>query len=330
MINNFDIVKLHFTAPLHISKGRDDYSSAETVLHSDTLKSAIFASAVQLYGNQYATIDFFESFAVSSAFPFWENKLFFPKPLMFANITVQGKAIEKNAKKLKKIQWFEKPYFEQLLQGIHLELPENHIYGSYAAQFNEAIELNCSQHLVRVAIANHDEPKPFYIERTYFQEKAGLFFMIKYPENQSDKTVVQQAIRYLGENGIGTDKNVGNGQFLPENATISLQIPQKADYSLALALFCPQDSQKLQQLLSTPQATYQLIKRGGWLASPQNENLMSFRKKSIYMFSEGSIFYTNTSLQGKTVNLMPEILSQINQKQPVWRDGTGWFIPINL
>ena len=79
---------------------------------------------------------------------------------------------------------------------------------------------------------------------------------------------------------------------------------------------------------------YQLTKRGGYISSPQQEIHLSIRKRSIYMFTEGSIFPYDENRTGKLVNLNPnsEVLEakQITIKHPIWRDGQAIFVPMKL
>ena len=50
MKENFDIIKMHFKSPLHLSKGKEDsYDSSNKILHSDTLQSAIFVCAIERF-----------------------------------------------------------------------------------------------------------------------------------------------------------------------------------------------------------------------------------------------------------------------------------------
>ena len=71
-----------------------------------------------------------------------------------------------------------------------------------------------------------------------------------------------------------------------------------------------------------------MVKRGGWLANPQEDKHRSLRKKSIYMFAEGSVFNvseTDLKLQGKLVNLKPEG-EVFTNPHPIWRDGRAIFV----
>ena len=43
---SFDIIRLHFRQPLHLSRGKlNTYESSEHTLHSDTLQAALFVRA---------------------------------------------------------------------------------------------------------------------------------------------------------------------------------------------------------------------------------------------------------------------------------------------
>ena len=65
--------------PLHLSDGRSIYYSSQERLHSDTIKNAIYVSAAKLIGDEvYQDPGFYDSFRVSSAFPFFMDEFFLP------------------------------------------------------------------------------------------------------------------------------------------------------------------------------------------------------------------------------------------------------------
>jgi CRISPR/Cas system CSM-associated protein Csm4 (group 5 of RAMP superfamily) len=81
---------------------------------------------------------------------------------------------------------------------------------------------------------------------------------------------------------------------------------------------------------------FELIRRGGWITT---QPYMTYRKKSIQMFREGSVFslpktravVENSFKAGKTVDLRPELPEGMKQvEHPVWRVGKSIFIPVNL
>ena len=111
----FDIYKLRFQTPLHISKGKlNSYESSESMLHSDTIKSALFVSLLNLYEETVAS-DFMEKVTVSSAFPFNVTGCWLPKPLSFSFGDLET---AENRKKLKKIEII---YFCEKFKNIDLQ-----------------------------------------------------------------------------------------------------------------------------------------------------------------------------------------------------------------
>lgn len=331
---DFKIFKLHFLAPLHLSKGKtDDYGESEEILHSDTIKSALYVCARQLFGaNEIGDDDsFFNSFQISSAFPFYQDELFFPKPMAkiqpFKNEEIKE---ELQAKKHKKVTYLGKSYFEDLINDQKLYLskadltPDGKFVSNYAAIKKLATPIFKSEVQQRVTIpADYSEdPTPYYVDRLFFTQDAGLWFAFKGDNEIFEK--VSTALKLLGDSGIGTDRSVGNGQFESSVSEMSLQLPKNAKHQLSLSLWCPQKEEINDSFLKF--SSYGLIKRGGYIASPAKVEHLTLRKKSIYMFTEGSIFPNNKVLKGKISNLKPDI-SIVTQD--VWRDGLAFMIPIN-
>jgi CRISPR type III-A-associated RAMP protein Csm4 len=129
-------------------------------------------------------------------------------------------------------------------------------------------------------------------------------------------------LSYLADSGIGTDRTVGMGQFSFSFDTFSIDLPEKTSHSFNLSLFCPENHGQLKELIDN-NSKYDLIKRGGWIGEPYN----TFRKKSIYMFREGSVFKTNDLTAGKTVDLKPE-KTPAKIDHPVYRVGKSLFMPV--
>ncbi len=331
---DFKIFKLHFIAPLHLSKGKsDDYGESEEILHSDTIKSALYVCARQLFGAKEIGDDdsFFNSFQISSAFPFYQDELFFPKPMTkiqpFRNEEIKE---ELQAKKHKKIAYLGKSYFEDLINNQKLHISKDDLTADGKFVSNHAIIKNLAtsifksevQQRVTIPADYSEDPTPYYVDRLFFAQGAGLWFAFK----GDDKTfeLVSKTLKLLGDSGIGTDKSVGNGQFESSESLMSLDIPENAKYQLSLSLWCPTREDVDHSFLKN--SSYGLIKRGGYIASPAKMEHLTLRKKSIYMFTEGSIFPNDKILKGKVSNLKPDI-SIVTQD--VWRDGLAFMIPIN-
>jgi CRISPR-associated protein Csm4 len=342
----FSLIRLKFHSPLHLSKGKADYDSSLDVLHSDTIKSAIFVAALELYGieitkNQIATAienknAFLDSFVISSAFPYYKESYFFPKSIT-TKVSIEGNDEMKNRKKEKKIKWLDQTYFSKSLQGKLEKVSEKAVSGAYLSDIFEKDqnpEIIKSEVMQRVTIPRDgSDAKPFYMDRLFFGENAGMFFLIDF-HNETYKQQVLNALTLLGENGFGTDRNVGNGNFSYEQATVELTLPEstKATMQMNLSLYCPEEKTEFPKIISKEdtKTAYSLVKRGGWLANPQEDKHRSLRKKSIYMFAEGSVFNvaeTSLKLKGKLVNLKPEG-DVFTNPHPIWRDGRAIFVPI--
>jgi CRISPR-associated protein Csm4 len=346
----FSLIRLKFHSPLHLSKGKADYDSSSEVLHSDTIKSAIFVAALSLYGEKITekqtntSNDFLDSFSVSSAFPYYNvNKegkdnfrYFFPKALT-AKINIAGKDELKNRKQAKKIKWLDHEHFEQMLNNQLSAVAEKTVAGAYLSKIFEHIEkpvLIQSEVVRRVTIPRDgSDAKPFYMDRLFFGENAGMFFLIDF-HNENYKTEILNALTLLGENGFGTDRNVGNGNFSAEyiKDAITFATNPTATMQMNLSLYCPEE-QEFPQIIreDDTRTAYSLIKRGGWVANPQEDKHRTLRKKSIYMFAEGSVFNvapTSLALKGKLVDLQPQDNAVFTQPHPIWRDGRAIFVPM--
>jgi CRISPR type III-A-associated RAMP protein Csm4 len=334
----YKILKLHFRSPLHLSKGKtDDFGESEEVLHADTLKSALFVCVRQVQGAEAVgdTDAFFHRFRLSSAFPFVGDELFFPKPQArvqpFLNDEVSE---ERQAKKHKKLAFLGQSYFEDLIteRGRSLRKADFTTDGRFVSDHPDVQALGdtpvfASEVQQRVTIpANYqDDPLPYYVDRLFFSETAGLWFA--FDGDEATYANVLAALRCLGDNGIGTDRSVGNGQFEVTESTLTLRVPDQPTHQLLLSLWCPDQSELDTDFLQ--RSAYGLLKRGGYIASPDRPEHLTYRKKSVYMFTEGSVFLhrDDRPLTGKVVDLKPDAP---DVTQSVWRDGLAFSIPITL
>lgn len=377
----FTAVKLHFgRSVLHLAKGKEDYDQSEQVLHSDTLKSAIFVAALHLYpenADEDTGKQFLEAISLSSAFPFYGGEYFFPKPMTKTQTMAGMKEDDpKQSKKLKKLSFLGKSYFEDLLNGGGRGIEEAHIHdGSWvsdhtdllpeevkdkaeekpeenvaettedlaekqsAESINEIEENKCPEQpeekkkeiqlptsevgqRVAIPLEPGQDATPFYVDRLFFSDKSGLYFLLDCKDEET-LTKVKSALRLLGDMGIGTDRSIGYGQFTVTYEELPLEVPDDTEYQLNLSLFCPTMDELQNGTLND--ASYNLLQRGGWVSQADNPKHQTLRKSSVYMFTEGSVFSTSQELNGKIVDLRPKY---DGFDHPVWRDGTAIFLPI--
>ena len=323
----FKIVKLQFKSPLHISIGKtNEYDTSDNFISSDTIKSALFSTAKSLFNIENAE-KFFSDFRVSSAFPYYYNRLFFPKPLSKLPVEIIDYEENKKNKTLKKLTFIEKEIFEKILNNENQLITINQIAdnGKYLCNKPEddnfIIQKTRTQQKVSINAIRSNDPEPYYVEQTYFNKNCGLFFIIKTNDDFLNKTIAP-CLNLLGDNGIGSYRTTGNGNFNYNISEFSIELPENANKQMCLSLYLPNKDEINYELLNN--SAYLLKKRGGYIAGSDNNKFITLRKKSIYMFKESCVFPAKYKLNGKLANLKPDYPNM----HDVWRDGKAIFIPI--
>lgn len=328
-MKTFHCIKLHFTSPLHLGRGiGESYDTGSKMLHSDTLSAALASARVQMFGEKNL-LGFLESVRVSSGFPFYEEHYFFPKPMLKLPLEIEEYDEHLQNKRFKKLEYIEKPLFEKIIAGKQVVITENNFSENekYLWQGNpkaKNILKTDVQQRVSVPRDGRGESVPYYVERLFFHEKAGLYFLLEV-ENEQSLREIEVALKYLEDTGLGTDRSVGNGFFKTEISSLTLSMPGFSDSCLSLSLFCP-EKEELPDLLNG-QPAYLIEKRGGFIAGASDEQFRHLRKKSVFMFAEGSVFNAK-QLNGKVVNLRPNWNNE--QLHPVYRSGKPVYISVSL
>jgi len=239
---------------------------------------------------------------------------------------------------MKKVKWVDKDVFFKLLSGESINPSINNLRGCFQSVYpikldgenngSEGFPFIQSKVYPRATISRTGDADTtiYYIERHFFSKGSGLFALITY-----DSSIIQQrveaAFRFLGDEGIGTDRNVGNGKFIPHfGATFNFPELSDAKYAINLGMYCPSDEEEFANLTADNAIGYELTKRGGWLSEPYN----TWRKKSIYMFREGGCFHfggnqSNVHVRGCMVDLRPASVKP-DLQHPVWRVGMSLFV----
>jgi len=324
MEKRFDCIKLHFTSPLHLSRGRETYDESAQVLHSDSLTAALFVAALRLGTSDTDALAMLDGCRLSSAYPFSGEEFFFPKPLVRLPFSLKDDQTAKQGKTFKNVRFFGKSWFEKLIHAEESVIdPDVHLFNKAYLSDSRIRTVVASSVNQRVTIPPDysENATPFYTERLFFGEQAGLFALVEWTD-PAVKEIFYQSLRLLGDLGIGTDRAVGNGFFESETVQLSLRLPENNTHQTNLGLYLP-DEQDLQSA-DYETSAWSLIKRGGYLAGASDPDHITLRKRSIYMFEAGSVFPVKT-LTGKRIDLKPEYTGF---DHPVWRDGRTVFLPI--
>ncbi|MBX7243718.1 MAG: type III-A CRISPR-associated RAMP protein Csm4 [Bacteroidia bacterium] len=333
------LFRFQFHSPLHIGTHREDYSQSESMIHSDTLYAAI----MHIWGALGWEVPANPGFTVSSLFPYTqsiENSVFvyfFPKPYFLPNQSQPDPGID--PKKIKKMAWIDKAYLEKYIAHTFTGFGEKgkNIQGKFLSEIkiNDLFMQTETSPRVTLDRIGAEDAKPFYMERVYFANDSGLFGLFHF-EDETAKAKVIAALKVLQDEGLGTDRTVGNGGFtLSREEPFEIKTPENGKYGMNLSLFCPEDKEQLSEMLGQ-NAKYDILKRGGWISKPP---FNTFKKQETYMFREGSLFHLDfqqdITVAGSIREVQPAILQhdpKLNDaiKHPIYRVGKAIFLPVAI
>ncbi|MDO5760617.1 MAG: type III-A CRISPR-associated RAMP protein Csm4 [Bacteroidota bacterium] len=324
------IYKLHFTTPLHISNSRSDYGVSLKTIDSDTMYAAITSCLAKLGVDIPSGGDL--GFTISSLFPYYQKDkdatpvYFFPRPLQSKLSNIEN---ADNRKEIKKIKYIDSNYFSTILTGEDFkDFSEKDIKGTYLYKGeidSDFITSKVNQRVILEDRTMQSEAKPYYVERISFKDYSGLYFIV-----QGDTSLLDKVLPLLALEGIGTDRNIGNGFFEFSKDKISLNIPKKTSYCVCLSMFFPESKEQLENLMNKDdeKIAYEIRRRGGWITTYP---YLSLRKNYIYGFSCGSVFSKETcglEALGKIVDLRPQWNDE--NLSHIFRCGRSLILPINV
>jgi CRISPR type III-A-associated RAMP protein Csm4 len=325
-MSQYRIIKLTHLTPLHIGAGRENhYDFSASDLHSDTLSAALAALRAQ-QGKSNDTEDFLNSFTLSSAFPFWGNIFFLPKPQGKISVTIAEKEENEYRKQLKKLKYIDVDLWNEVASGKSITIESSQLCNDLfllkkGADFETPYKSQVNQR-VSVPRADNQDAEPFFFNWTYYHPKSGLYCLTL--GERFDE--ILSLFKLLGETGIGTDRNIGGGKFEVEHSTLDLPDVPDANHTVLLSLYIPKEEEIAQ--LNLHSSRYDMLLRGGYLSGSEVEAFRHLRKRSIYMFNVGSLFSTTAILEGKTVDLKPDWND--DRMHPVYRSGRPFCLPVKI
>ncbi|MEM7657189.1 MAG: type III-A CRISPR-associated RAMP protein Csm4 [Bacteroidota bacterium] len=356
----YQLIRLHFETPVHVGTSRAEYDRVAEWMHSDTLYSAIIQAWADL-GIDHPAFEISANekrpevlgaipwdFTLSSLFPFASLQgtphYFFPAPLGGLALPKLRYAAQK---RLHGVRFLElDPFCEYLTDGAkagflpnapdlaYQDLLVQHP-SAYSASFQDR-GFYQKQMVPRSVVPREGavatDTEIFYLQQLTFAEGSGLFGLVHTEDEQAEQRLLA-ALRYLQDEGLGSDRHVGMGQFrlevapLPPALSALLTGETSATHRLSLSLLHP-THEEVPQLLDSPTVRYQLKKRGGWIG---HEPYLSLRKNAIQMLVEGSILQSDQAFAGTTVNLRPDLEQLgLHVAHPIFRIGRAMLLPIHL
>jgi len=312
------IYKLSFLGPVHFSSDPLSLRKTEVILHSDTLFSAIVNAYLHLYKVDES---FFRNppFTVSSAFPFYKDKLFVKKPFLKLNISEDER--EKFGKKIKKSKFISMKLLEKLFSQEEISISEESFLDGGFISLAKNSDFPIDEPIYkeferpRATISGINKSTIFYTSVVKFSNNAGLYFLVSFKE-KSFKKKFDSAMYLLGDMGIGGERSNGCGLFTVTSSEFENPF-LRGEYFMNLSLYHPTKREVDSGILKN--SHFDLITRQNWIFSKRAYPL---RSKSVRMFVEGSVFKSTGIEEGDIVDTTPEIVSQTGKiKHRIYRNG---------
>lgn len=341
------VYRLEPRAPFHFGeRGVGIEETAET-FRSDSLFSALCVVLREGWGR--AALEellgaFLEGgeppFLLSSCFPYAGEVLFFPRPMLAPPLAEQ---YPDTAKRLKSVRFVSSEIFRRWLDGtsVDAEARAANFIGASRAWLSAAERARLAGLLPagagedgtpalwwkgdvpRVTVDRRTAASAVYrCGRLVFQAGCGLYFLVQW-RDAAFRPRLEQALRALGDAGLGGRRSIGHGQFEPRAAEpIELPSAPAPDALLTLALYWPTPAELAAGVLDGP-ARYDLLSRYGWIASPEGR---SWRRREVRMVAEGSVLAGVGTARGALARVTPRGF----QAHEVYRYGLAFPLPIHL
>lgn len=321
------LYKLRFPNGIHIGTASGN-TLEETMIsvYSDTFYSALYNEYMKIYNNdELYKISESGDFLVSDLLPFKEKEdmstdFYLPKPF----ISIERKEIKKDdeekidRKKVKAINFIPanklEEYFSFLKNGTNFPIIDDDFGKKQLYTKN------------KVSLENEDT-QIYNIEIFKFNEKSGLYFIVKLPKDEKWQEIFKNILESLSLTGIGGKKNSGFGQFISEDpmffdGTDFDAIESDSDAFINRALFSNEKkflilssySPKIEEIekIKENENYYQLVKRSGFVNSSSYSE-QAEKRKQVYMLSSGSVL--SFKPEGKILDL------NLHGKHSIYRMG---------
>ncbi len=339
------VYKLKFRDGFHVSSGGFGMEKADTQIRSDTLLGAIVFQAVRVFKNRELGVDS-NNVSVSSTFPYFgtgeATEFFLPRPLGW---TPSGLP-ERHRKTFQKMRYLSHRWLQRLV-ATEPSAPtswfparsESELRLVHGCWFSEQVKepprvfmkMEDRPHVSLDRISR--APNVFSISEVRFHPDAGLFFIAKFSDEQT-QLKFEAILEFLSDTGIGADRTVGKGIFTFESVsdfptcfcpTADNPLWEQGKTQLLLSLYHPTSEEQIH--LNFRRSQYDIETRRGWATTPSG---MTLRKAALRLLREGSVLYYEKAepLKGSWQTVLEE--GTVNLTHPVQRNVQALTIPIPL
>jgi CRISPR-associated protein Csm4 len=280
---------------------------------------------------------------LSSAFPYAGDVLFFPKPLVPANLPAETR--QTRAKTLKKITYVSQAILEAwlaqedlnaqvdddlLLHGgrVWVTRDERDKLKDFGDPGTGQIRMWATQARPRVTVDRATSQSAVYQAGVVrFRPGAGLFALVEFlnGEAEAERAWLSTIFQVLGDGGLGGERSSGYGQF-----ELVAPVPfgglgmAGSDLFLTLAPYHPTQAEVTANVLGRD-ASYDLLTRRGWVGSPEG---MYLRRRLVRLLGEGSMLHdAGQPSYGDLADVTPREREEEMLSHKVWRYGIAFPLP---
>jgi len=310
-------VKLRFRAPLHAGFMDTAYELSDTLIHSDTIFSALICSHALLYGKDCtdellrALVEGKTRLLISSAFPSVGNVHFFPRPKgEDFGLSKNSLSSSSQFKKLKAVRFVDE---DVLFKRAQVSLED--VRGQFLTKDREALkeEPFLIIERPRVSVNRYDSSSNlFYFAEVHFNENAGLWFYLSV-DADIEKEILS-ALKLLSEEGFGGDRTYGFGTFDFELEQTT--VPNSGNRYLLISVCVPNTAEV--EAVPEKVLNYDLVHRTGYV------HMSDRRVKKVLAFAEGSVF--KKPIEGAILDVSPEGFEQ-QYGHRVFRYARAFMLP---
>jgi CRISPR-associated protein Csm4 len=351
------LVELQFDHAVHFGSSVAGFGIEEVdeTCHSDTLFSSIINQITAIEHlipdfNLKNFIDKFNSFPppfrISSFGVVKGTDYFLPKPLIDPAIIISDPSLNEYKKEFKNLKWIHLEDFHKWQNNL---LTSEDIKG-YFVSYSKGSPLKAPSFFKTLTKVQHSQDREtdatqiYHTGQLFYGEDVYPFFLIDFNSEMLSWEWFMETLRLLGMAGLGGRRSSGYGKFglryepiliggneseWPKKVCESTQhkkairlwdnvLNYQSEGCYLFSLFSPKTVSVSDYL------AYQLLIRKGWFFS--NSSFYQMKRKTVYMFSEGSLF--KKFMEGKLLNISPKELPESHHE--IYRYGLPFTIPFSI
>ncbi len=306
-----NIVRMRFKSAVRIGADQQGIGKEKTqeIIHSDTVFSMLVNAYAEIVNNKNSEIEsFIQSIeGLSSGFLFEEilegkYVYYLPRPLLYPPNFLDSKfGLERKKEHIKHYKdcfFIEYDEFLKWSSGRNIDITKLE-----KSSYKRLYTIRLRPHHVRDRLTN--ATTIYHIGEMFLEQNSGIYFLV----DSKDLEILDKVLHHASINGIGGRRcSLGSFEYkIDELDNIWKNIfAINGNGFIIISLFYPHENERDDFTIKKDNIfAYELIPRKGWIFSSVVP--YQFKRKSCWMFSEGSVFGKKPN--GSIVDVTPNAFS---------------------